>query len=924
MAAGKTGSGKSNTAKSSKNSAASKSGGAAKTSASKTGSNKSTTRTPSGAMAQQRPYRRELGALICLLLAIFTMLGCLGSEGVIIKAMRGLFGGMIGWGYYFVPVVLVLGAVILFFHHGRPIRFRFVCALLLPLFIASIFHLFANLDTVRDETGKIILADGWFAQLWSDGRACTNGGIIGGGVCLLFTYMFSKAGAAILFFVVTAFLTWAALGPFISTLISVLKSRERIPYDPDDYDDVPAVTPAKQQSPRRKASEQPAEPAAPAVPATPAPKPTRAASVKAADFDLPLDDVPPSDTPLKAGTFRNKSRVKSPDEFLADVGDLDYPVQEATKIIEASRLEPGIDIVDVAQELFDTAAETAKAPEIVVEPIIDEPELILDAPKKRRSKSKSVPVEDTFTPPDEELQDIPFAYRFPGLELLSQGAPGTQMDSREEVRLTKERLETTLASFGINSKINNIIHGPSVTRYELELEVGVRLNRLTGLADDIALALGSAGVRIAAIPNRLSTVGIEVPNKLVSTVYLRDLIDSSEFKNASSKLTFAIGKNIGGEAVVGNIAKLPHLLVAGTTGSGKSVCLNSLILSILYKATPDEVKFIMIDPKMVEFKVYMGIPHLLVPVVTEAKKAAGALQWAVSEMMKRYAMFADAGAREIQVYNKLAAAALDMQTLPQIVIVIDELADLMLVAAKEVEESICRIAQMGRAAGIHLVIATQSPRADIITGLMKANIPSRIAFKVSSALESRIILDAGGNADKLMGNGDMLYAPIGSSKPQRIQGTWVSDEERENIVDFIKSCSEADYSDDVIRQIDMAAAGKAADSGKKAETVEDKFADYDELLPQAVDVIFETGQASVSMLQRRLKLGYARAARLVDQMEELHIVGPFEGSKPRQMLITKSEWQEMRYVNGTAPAQNTQIDMLADDYDPDEDYDEEY
>lgn len=886
---------------------------AARSSSSKNTSGKSSAKT--AALNQQRPYRRELGSVVCFVLAVFTMLGCFNSEGIFIKAMQSFFGGLIGWGYYFVPVALALGAVILFFHHGRPIRFRFVSALLLPFFVACIFHLFANLPSVTDETGRIVLSEGWFGEMWSAGQSCSNGGIIGGGFSILFTYMFSKAGAGILFFVVTLFFTWVALGPFISTLISILKSREYIPYEPEP--EVPALRNMSKSQPIKWNSIADTE-----EKATLNLSPTiRKQNIKPSDYDLEIDDELIEQKSIKSN---GRTKAKSPDEFLAAevFAEKEYPVQPVADVVASSDVQqPGVEIIDFAQELLDTAVQTAQMHDVIVASAIEDIDTPLESKKKRRSKSKDLSPEDVFVPPDEEANDAPFAYRFPGLELLEQGSGAGQTDSREEIRMTKERLETTLSSFGINSVINNIVHGPSVTRYEMELEVGVRLNRLTGLADDIALALGSSGVRIAAIPNRLSTVGIEVPNKLVSTVYLRELIDSAEFKNAPSKLTFAIGKNIGGEAVVGNIAKLPHLLVAGTTGSGKSVCLNSLILSILYKATPDEVKFIMIDPKMVEFKVYMGIPHLLVPVVTEAKKAAGALQWAVTEMMKRYALFSDAGAREIQTYNKLAASSLDMQTLPQMVIVIDELADLMLVAAKEVEESICRIAQMGRAAGIHLVIATQSPRADIITGLMKANIPSRIAFKVSSALESRIILDAGGNADKLMGNGDMLYAPIGSSKPQRIQGTWVSDEEREKIVDFIKSVGEANYSDDVIRQIDLAAAGKSADNGKKSASasVEDKFADYDEMLPQAVDVIFETGQASVSMLQRRLKLGYARAARLVDQMEELHILGPFEGSKPRQILITKNEWQEMRYVNGTAPAQNCASSDSFEEFDDDTD-----
>jgi S-DNA-T family DNA segregation ATPase FtsK/SpoIIIE len=497
------------------------------------------------------------------------------------------------------------------------------------------------------------------------------------------------------------------------------------------------------------------------------------------------------------------------------------------------------------------------------------------------------------------------------VELLSVGAQKTRAGD-DEVRINSDRLEAAFRSFGVNVNISTATRGPAVTRYEAELEAGIKLSRLTSLADDIALALGTSGVRIAAMPNKISTVGIEVPNKNISKVYLRNIIESQAFANAKSKLTFAIGMDISGDAIVGNVSKLPHMLVAGTTGSGKSVCLNSFILSILYKATPDDVRFIMIDPKMVEFKVYNNIPHLLVPVVTDIKKAAGALQWAVFEMMKRYTLFAETSARDIYGYNQIAYNSNEREPLPQIIVVIDELADLMMMAAKEVEESVCRVAQMGRAAGMHLIIATQSPRADVITGLMKANIPSRIAFKVSSALESRIILDAGGNADKLVGNGDMLYAPIGTNKPMRVQGTWVSDKEREIVVDFIKRSGETHYSEEVMDEIEKAAVEKPSGDKQKDEQ---ESADYDELLPQAVGVIFETGQASVSMLQRRLKLGYSRAARIVDQMEQMGIVGPFEGSKPRALLITKDQWRQMQYVNGTAPIEKTFPNSTASIYD---------
>ena len=394
-------------------------------------------------------------------------------------------------------------------------------------------------------------------------------------------------------------------------------------------------------------------------------------------------------------------------------------------------------------------------------------------------------------------------------------------------------------------------------------------------------------------------MGIEVPNKIVSTVYLRDIIESARFTSAKSRLSFALGKDIGGECIVGNIAKLPHMLIAGTTGSGKSVCMNSLILSILYKARPDEVRLIMIDPKMVELGVYNGIPHLYVPVVTDPKKAAGALQWSVVEMLKRYRLFSEAGVRDLANYNRHCEAAGE-DTLPQVVIVIDELADLMLVASKEVEESICRVAQMGRAAGMHLVIATQRPSADVITGLMKANIPSRIAFAVSSAMESRIILDQAG-AEKLVGMGDMLFSPVGCGKPTRIQGAFVSDDERENVIQFIKEgAGEAQQNNEIEEFMNKAAEDKGSSDGGKGTRDEGALEGYDEMLPQAAEVVIGAGSCSVSMLQRRAKLGYSRAARIVDQMEELGIVGPYEGAKPRQVLVDRAGWHDIQVQLGLA------------------------
>ena len=504
-------------------------------------------------------------------------------------------------------------------------------------------------------------------------------------------------------------------------------------------------------------------------------------------------------------------------------------------------------------------------------------------------------------------------YCFPPIDLLKRPTRGAA-DGTDEMRENSRRLNETLASFNIDAHIINVTRGPSVTRYEVELDKGVRLNKLTGCADDIALSLGASGVRIAAVPGKISVVGIEVPNRTVTTVSLREVLDSPEFTTAKSKSSIGLGKSIDGNCVVGNISKMPHLLIAGTTGSGKSVCMNSIIISLLYKAGPEDVKLIMVDPKMVELGIYNGIPQLLIPVVTDPKKAAGSLQWAVTEMLRRYKMMSDMGVRDLESYNSIVTAEEDGQKLPQVVIIIDELADLMMVAAKEVEDSICRIAQMGRAAGMHLIIATQRPSANVITGLMKANIPSRIAFSVASAMESRIILDTMG-AEKLVGKGDMLYAPIGSGKPMRVQGCFVTDSEVEAVAEYVKENYVADYNQEVLKEIEKT----AQQTGKKTASVSDPDPsdaelEGDEMLPAAVDVILETGQASVSMLQRRLKLGYARAARIVDEMEEKGIVGPFQGSKPRAILITKEQWEARK--NGGADQMG--FDDYADDGVPEE------
>jgi len=821
------------------------------------------------------PRRREITAVILFILAIFSFIGYFNTDGAFIGFFIGFVKSLVGHGFFALAPALLMCSIILSFHRGRPVLFRTVSTLIFPVFTGALLHLFTC-----GPTGEISFA--MFSRLWTDGKTLNSGGAVGGALAEIFYWLFDTAGAAVVLISAALFLLMSSLNITVAGIVDAIRKRERRQYIPEPEPPVaePQYVPKPAPTPKRK---------------------------KAIDIPLDYDNDKPAPEadppPTKGKLFKSTPRVKTPDQHLTENAPRDENEEEPGDPEEIVDIELDIPFMEKKRSRPSTAPPPVKDDKTAKAPGAE------SAGKKQSG---------TIEPHKTSAGSV---YTFPPIDKLSVGSPKSRAGD-DEVRINSERLEAAFRSFGVNVSISTATRGPAVTRYEAELEAGIKLSKLTGLADDIALSLGTSGVRIAAMQNKISTVGIEVPNKNISKVYLRDIIESQAFANAKSKLTFAIGMDISGEAIVGNVLKLPHMLVAGTTGSGKSVCLNSFILSILYKATPEDVRFIMIDPKMVEFKVYNDIPHLLVPVVTDIKKAAGALQWAVFEMMKRYTLFAETSARDIEGYNLVARKSEDREILPQIIVVIDELADLMMMAAKEVEESVCRVAQMGRAAGMHLIIATQSPRADVITGLMKANIPSRIAFKVSSALESRIILDAGGNADKLVGNGDMLYAPIGTNKPMRVQGTWVTDRERENVVDFIKKSAESDYSEEVMVEIEKATVDRP--SGEKSKE-EPEGNDYDDLLPQAVDVIFETGQASVSMLQRRIKLGYSRAARIVDQMEQMGIVGPFEGSKPRAVLITREQWRQMQYVNGIAPTDSAFPDhvMSSSGYDDNDDDDDD-
>ncbi len=527
------------------------------------------------------------------------------------------------------------------------------------------------------------------------------------------------------------------------------------------------------------------------------------------------------------------------------------------------------------------------------QPDVIENNLFKQEEQKKEDKTKEVlQLEHAMVVEDEN-------YEYPPIELLGKPAKKALKGGAKALTDTATKLQKTLYSFGVSAKVENVSVGPAITRYELKPAEGVRVSKIANLADDIALNLAAETIRIEApIPGK-QAVGIEVPNKEKEAVHLREVLESEEFQNNKSKLTVALGKDVAGNIQLADIAKMPHVLIAGSTGSGKSVCINTIISSIIYNAKPSEVKLVMVDPKVVELSVYNGIPHLLIPVVTDPKKAAGALAWAVQEMDDRYNKFAQKGVRDLKGYNKVIEKEEGVGKLPQIVIIVDELADLMMVAAKDVEEAICRLAQKARAAGMHLVIATQRPSVDVITGLIKANIPSRIAFAVSSQVDSRTILDSVG-AEKLLGKGDMLFFPSGAPKPLRVQGAFVSDEEVEKIVDFVKQNGTATYSEDILESIE-----KNNKTDKEIAQEADADDETDPFLMDAIETVVETGQASTSFIQRRFKVGYARAGRIIDQMEERGIISGYQGSKPREVLMSKERLEELKMgTNTSLPEEN--------------------
>lgn len=829
------------------------------------------------AVADPKPIipARYVWAVLCLAFFVLFLFSTIYSDGILLVAVKKILLGTIGKGglYFAIPVLLYM-FMILAFGDSKGLKMRCASMIIFVLTCGAIYHLSLN-SVVLDEQMKVA------SVLYNSGIDGTSGGVICGMIAIGLRVICGGVMSLVLLSVIVCLTLLAAMKITVPSVIRAISNMPKDDWEDDELEDEPADPASlivnhlankhiehKRQARQRKIDTMEAQQAY---------------------------DNPPVQEEQNQVTESTSTHDRKINEMMQQI-DCEIAEPVAAAVLPSGDEDISCvsdsELVEISlEESADTDVQVSDAEAMPV-PVAQK--MALPDTKKVTSKEAAASAVEVAMEVEEAKAKQKPVYLFPPINLLKRASKGG-VDGTAEMRENSHRLDETLASFKIDAHIINVTRGPSVTRYEVELDKGVRLNKLTSCADDIALSLGASGVRIAAVPGRISVVGIEVPNKVVTNVSLREVIDSPEFNSSKSKSSFAVGKDIAGNCIVGNIAKMPHMLIAGTTGSGKSVCMNSIIISLLYKASPEDVKLIMVDPKMVELGIYNGIPHLLIPVVTDPKKAAGSLQWAVTEMMRRYKYMSDAGVRDLESYNSIIESQeVEGEKFPQVVVIIDELADLMLVAAKEVEDSICRIAQMGRAAGMHLIIATQRPSADVITGLMKANIPSRIAFAVASAMESRIILDTQG-AEKLVGKGDMLYAPIGNGKPQRVQGCFVTDSEVEAVANYVKDHFVADYDQSVIEEIDK----KAAQTGKKPSSSaaiepNSQELDGDEMLPAAVDVIMETGQASVSMLQRRLKLGYARAARIVDEMEEKGIVGPFQGSKPRAILITKEKWEAMK------------------------------
>ncbi len=793
---------------------------------------------------KQEPKERvfAIALLMAFLTLIFSAFCYLPTDatGVLGEIIHDyVFLGLFSSTMIFIPII-TLGLTIYIFRVKDSKRFFIKLSLCSAVLIlcGALSHLFSKADVM-------------YFELYDSGINGIGGGLLGGALGILFNSLIGRVASIIV--IIFAIIVLLCLIFKISVVSLVASLFEGLKEEFDDIEDVDIseqVKKIKKPKKRDKASGHEIKD-----------KPETASDL---DFEI--------DTKVKKP---ESDSVVSEEELQKRIEKLIYENTDAPK--EAPEKEEKEEKAEkkktenVQESLEDTPKEPAKS---------EQPERVDPVSAEEKAKiSKEI---------DSAIETEIKEYVFPPINLLSR-PKAASADKRREMSETAKKLMDILKNFGVEAKLQQVTQGPTVTRYEIQPSTGIKLAKITGLAEDIALNLAVPTVLVAPVPGK-AAVGIEVPNTSVNTVSARELIESDEYKNGKSKLTVAFGKDIGGNVVVGDIAKMPHVLIAGSTGSGKSVCINTIIVSLLYRAKPDEVKLIMIDPKVVELSVYNGIPHLLIPVVTDPKRAAGALNWAVGEMMRRYSLFAQTATRNLEGYNALMQKT-GGEKIPQIVIIIDELADLMMVAAKEVEEYICRLAQLARAAGIHLIIATQRPSVDVITGLIKANVPSRIAFAVSSQVDSRTILDKGG-AEKLLGRGDMLYHPAGLSNAKRVQGAFVSDDEIAKVTDFVKSNNEeSHYSEDLAEHIDN------CEHGGYGVTDEEDGDDADALLPEAIELALELGQISTAMVQRRLKVGYARAGRIIDQMEMRGLIGGANGSKPREVyknrILSLGDFEEL-------------------------------
>ena len=807
-----------------------------------------------------RPIRREVGAVACLLLAIFSAFGYFHIQAIFIDFFCGLVKGLIGYGYWLLPPMLLVASGILVFHRGRPVRLRVWCALLTPVLVGCLLHLILTRGSYEWSLELV-------KTLWSQGEALKSGGVVSGSIALGLTAVFSKYGAGVIFVLIAAIMLMVVFHVSPVDIVDRIRERPRVEYEEEE---LPEPKPRE----RRRA-----------------PEPESAARrQQVPQIDIPVDDGPlvgkrPEPKPIekKERFFNRKPSVPTPDQVLAGAAAGDVP--EAEPIAVSPPPETPQEAAQAAKPVPEPIPGPAPAPPV---PEIEREPAVAKVKREEAAQAAAEVAQDIARKLEE---GTPAAYQYPPVSLLTEGGGEVGTSAQNELKMNQERLSDTIRSFGIEARISDVTRGPSVTRYEVQPMAGVKISRITSLADDIALNLAVADVRMEApIPGK-PAVGIEVPNHKKTPVFIRSVFESQAFLRMTSPLGVALGKDIAGVAQVADLCKMPHLLIAGSTGSGKSVCVNSIIISILFRSSPEDVKLMLIDPKVVELAEYNGIPHLLMPVITEPKKAAGALSSAVQEMERRYHLFAENNVRDIKSFNKLAATDPMLEKMPYIAIIIDELADLMMVVGKDVEDSICRIAQKARAAGMHLIVATQRPSVDVITGLIKANIPSRIAFAVSSQVDSRTILDGAG-AEKLLGQGDMLFMPVGAPKPVRIQGTFVRDEEISRVLDFIKQSATVQYDEAMIEAMEKHAIQDGKKGASSADA--DEETGSDPMLKQAVEVVIDAGQASTSLLQRRCKLGYARAARIMDEMEQKGIIGPYEGAKPRAVLISRQQWLEMQ------------------------------